>query len=66
MGGAPAGVRYVPLEALDARDPDTLAPVPWDGESMGEIQAARHGEGGMSGPVSWPGVTRNRTEEGIR
>jgi len=31
------GVRYVPLEALDVRDPDTLAPVPWDGESMGEV-----------------------------
>jgi hypothetical protein len=66
VGGAPAGVRYVPIEALDARDPDTLAPVPWDGESMGEIQAARDGEGGVSGPVSRPGVTKNRTEEGIR
>jgi fatty-acyl-CoA synthase len=31
------GVRYVPLEALDVRDPDTLTPVPWDGESMGEV-----------------------------
>jgi len=31
------GVRYVPLEALDVRDPDTLAPVSWDGESMGEV-----------------------------
>ena len=31
------GVRYVPLEALDVRDPDTLKPVPWDGESMGEV-----------------------------
>jgi fatty-acyl-CoA synthase len=31
------GVRYVPLEALDVRDPDTLAPVPWDGESIGEV-----------------------------
>ena len=31
------GVRYVPLEALDVRDPDTLAPVPRDGESMGEV-----------------------------
>ena len=31
------GVRYVPLEALDVRDPDTLAPVPWDGESLGEV-----------------------------
>src|SRR5262249_11182496 len=30
-------VRYVPLEALDVRDPDTLKAVPWDGESMGEV-----------------------------
>jgi fatty-acyl-CoA synthase len=27
----------VPLEALDVRDPDTLAQVPPDGESMGEV-----------------------------
>jgi fatty-acyl-CoA synthase len=31
------GVRYVPLEGLDVRDPDTLKPVPWDGETMGEV-----------------------------
>jgi fatty-acyl-CoA synthase len=31
------GVRYVPLEALDVRHPDTMAPVPRDGESMGEV-----------------------------
>ena len=31
------GVRYVALEALDVRDPDTMAPVPRDGESMGEV-----------------------------
>src|SRR4030088_1197753 len=31
------GVRYVPLEALDVRDPDSLAQVPPDGESMGEV-----------------------------
>ena len=31
------GVRYVPLEALDVRDPDTLAPVPRDGETLGEV-----------------------------
>src|SRR2546428_218332 len=31
------GVRYVPLEALDVRDPYTLKPVRWDGESMGEV-----------------------------
>jgi fatty-acyl-CoA synthase len=31
------GVRYVPLEALDVRDPKTMDPVPRDGESMGEV-----------------------------
>jgi fatty-acyl-CoA synthase len=31
------GVRYVPLEALDVRDPKTMASVPRDGESMGEV-----------------------------
>jgi 3-(methylthio)propionyl---CoA ligase len=31
------GVRYVPLEALDVFDPDTLAPVPRDGETLGEV-----------------------------
>ncbi len=31
------GVRYVPLEALDVRDPQTLAPVPHDGETIGEV-----------------------------
>jgi len=31
------GVRYVPLEALDVRDPETLAPVPRDGETLGEV-----------------------------
>lgn len=31
------GVRYVPLEALDVRDPETMAPVPRDGETLGEV-----------------------------
>jgi fatty-acyl-CoA synthase len=31
------GVRYPVLEALDVRDPDTLAPVPRDGETLGEV-----------------------------
>ncbi len=31
------GVRYVPLEALDVLDPETLAPVPADGVTMGEV-----------------------------
>ena len=31
------GVRYVPLEALDVRDPDTMQPVAHDGETLGEV-----------------------------
>lgn len=31
------GVRYLPLEQLTILDPDTLAPVPHDGETMGEV-----------------------------
>lgn len=31
------GVRYLPLEALDVMDPETMTPVPHDGETMGEV-----------------------------
>ena len=31
------GVRYVPLERLDVIDPETMRPVPADGETMGEV-----------------------------
>ncbi|RYI99967.1 MAG: acyl-CoA synthetase, partial [Acetobacteraceae bacterium] len=31
------GVRYLALEALDVRDPITMAPVPADGATMGEV-----------------------------
>ena len=31
------GVRYGALEALDVRDPDTMVPVPRDGETLGEV-----------------------------
>ncbi|HXL68999.1 MAG TPA: acyl-CoA synthetase [Xanthobacteraceae bacterium] len=31
------GVNYPVLEALDVRDPDTLAPVPRDGATLGEV-----------------------------
>jgi len=31
------GVRYPVLEGLDVRDPDTLAPVPRDGTTLGEV-----------------------------
>ena len=31
------GVRYVPLDALDVCDPDTMVPVPADGATLGEV-----------------------------
>ena len=31
------GVRYLPLEALSVMDPETMQPVPSDGETMGEV-----------------------------
>lgn len=31
------GVRYLALEGLDVLDPETMAPVPRDGETMGEV-----------------------------
>ncbi len=31
------GVRYLPLEQLDVLDPETMSPVPRDGQTMGEV-----------------------------
>ena len=31
------GVRYLPLEQLDVLDPETMLPVPRDGQTMGEV-----------------------------
>lgn len=31
------GVRYLPLEGLEVMDPDTMMPVPCDGETIGEV-----------------------------
>lgn len=31
------GVRYLPLEHLDVLDPETMQPVPRDGQTMGEV-----------------------------
>ena len=31
------GVRYLPLEALDVMDPESLQPVPADGQTLGEV-----------------------------
>ncbi len=45
------GVRYPVLEALDVRDPETLAPVPADGRTLGEVM--------MRGNVVMRGYLKN-------
>ncbi|MEN3375160.1 MAG: 3-(methylthio)propionyl---CoA ligase, partial [Hyphomicrobiales bacterium] len=47
------GVRYGALEALDVLDPDTMAPVPRDGQTMGEVM--------MRGNVVMRGYLKNKT-----
>jgi fatty-acyl-CoA synthase len=46
------GVRYLPLEALDVRDPETMVPVPRDGETLGEVM--------FRGNVVMKGYLKNR------
>jgi fatty-acyl-CoA synthase len=46
------GVRYVPLEGLEVMDPETMTPVPADGETMGEIM--------FRGNVVMKGYLKNR------
>ena len=46
------GVRYGALEALDVLDPETMQPVPRDGETMGEVM--------MRGNVVMKGYLKNR------
>jgi fatty-acyl-CoA synthase len=46
------GVRYGALEALDVRDPESMAPVARDGESMGEVM--------MRGNVVMKGYLKNK------
>jgi fatty-acyl-CoA synthase len=46
------GVRYGALEALDVRDPDSLAPVARDGAAMGEVM--------MRGNVVMKGYLKNK------
>jgi fatty-acyl-CoA synthase len=46
------GVRYVPLEALDVLDPETMKPVPRDGETLGEVM--------FRGNVVMKGYLKNR------
>jgi 3-(methylthio)propionyl---CoA ligase len=51
------GVRYVPLEDLDVLDPDTMKPVPHDGETMGEVMF--RGNVVMKGYLKNPLATMN-------
>jgi fatty-acyl-CoA synthase len=46
------GVRYPVLEGLDVRDPDSMVPVPHDGETMGEVM--------MRGNVVMKGYLKNK------
>jgi fatty-acyl-CoA synthase len=46
------GVRYPVLEGLDVRDPETLAPIARDGETLGEVM--------MRGNVVMRGYLKNR------
>ncbi len=54
------GVRYLPLEGLEVLDPDTMLPVPRDGQTMGEVM--------FRGNVVMKGYFRNpkATEEAFR
>src|SRR6476620_11515135 len=46
------GVRYGALEALDVREPESMAPVPHDGETLGEVM--------MRGNVVMKGYLKNK------
>ena len=54
------GVRYHALEALDVMDPETMQPVPADGETMGEVM--------FRGNVVMKGYLKNKAanREGLR
>ncbi len=56
------GVRYVALEELSVRDPKTLAPVPADGETLGEVMF--RGNVVMKGYLKNPAATREAFEGG--
>jgi fatty-acyl-CoA synthase len=47
------GVRYLALEALDVLDPETMTPVPADGQTMGEVM--------MRGNVVMKGYLKNKS-----
>jgi fatty-acyl-CoA synthase len=50
------GVRYPVLESLTVADPETLAPVPADGRTMGEVMM--RGNVVMKGYLKNPSATR--------
>ncbi len=56
------GVRYPVLEALDVLDPDTMAPVPRDGETLGEVMF--RGNVVMKGYLKNPASTAKAFEGG--
>lgn len=56
------GVRYLPLEGLDVRDPETMQPVPRDGATMGEVMF--RGNVVMKGYFRNPTATRKAFEGG--
>ncbi len=56
------GVRYLPLEGLDVLDPETLQPVPRDGETMGEVMF--RGNVVMKGYFRNPEATQKAFEGG--
>ena len=56
------GVRTPMQEAMAVLDPETLAPVPWDGETMGEIMF--RGNITMKGYLANPGATARAFEGG--
>ncbi|MEW6122519.1 MAG: acyl-CoA synthetase [Pseudomonadota bacterium] len=56
------GVRYGALEALDVLDPDTMQPVPADGETMGEVMF--RGNVVMKGYLKNPSATQKAFEGG--
>ena len=51
------GVRYLPLEQLDVLDPETMKPVPRDGQTMGEVMF--RGNVVMKGYFRNPQATRD-------
>jgi fatty-acyl-CoA synthase len=57
------GVANITMEEAVVRDPETLAPVPWDGATMGEIM--HRGNTVMKGYVKNPSATAKAFEGGV-